>query len=246
MEPINILIIVIVFFIASFFGSLTGGGGLITIPTLIFMGLSPITALGTGKIGAVGITSGSAIGYGMKKKIDYKMGFIFMIFAVIGSIFGTLTILSIPEELIKNFIGIIMIIIVFFLFLNPDIGTKTKKVNRSILLISLFALGSGFFSGFYGPGIGTINRLVLAAFFSYTIINSAALSTFANSVTNLFSLLIFSIYGVVQFSLFIPIFAAAFIGGYLGSRYAMKLGNVNVKRLLLTVAIIMAIKLLFF
>ncbi|MDP7476656.1 MAG: sulfite exporter TauE/SafE family protein, partial [Candidatus Woesearchaeota archaeon] len=87
---------------------------------------------------------------------------------------------------------------------------------------------------------------VLSAVFSYTIINSAALSTFSNTVTNLISLIIFSLLGAVQFVLFIPIILSSFIGAYLGSKYAVKIGNVNVKRLLLVIAIIMAIKLLFF
>src|SRR3989338_7137906 len=120
MELVNILIIAVVFFIASFFGSLAGGGGLITIPTLIFMGLSPHAALGTGKIGGFGNTSGGALGYGIERKIDYRTGFIFMVFAVIGAIFGTLAILSIPAQLIKKLIGVIMIIILAFIFLTPN------------------------------------------------------------------------------------------------------------------------------
>ena len=246
MEPISILIIVVVFFTASFFGSLIGGGGLITVPTLIFMGLSPHMALGTGKIGAVGNTSGAALGYGLQKKIDYKMGFIFMVFAATGAIFGAFTVLSISEEIVKKIIGFVMVLISLYLLLKKDAGTKTEKVKRNVAVFALFALASGLYSGFYGPGIGIINRLVLSAVFSYTIINSAALSTFSNTVTNLISLIIFSLLGAVQFVLFIPIILSSFVGAYLGSKYAVKIGNVNVKRLLLGVAVIMAIKLLFF
>jgi uncharacterized membrane protein YfcA len=246
MEPISILIIIVVFFVASFFSSVVGGAGLITIPTLMFLGLSPHMALGTSRIGAFGNTSGSAVGYAMQGKIDYKTGLIFMIFSVTGAIIGTFTVLSLPEQFIKRFIGLIIILIVIFIFLNPGLGIKNKKKKRNITLLTLYALVSGFFVGFFGAGIGIVNRLVLSAFFSYAIINSSAISSFANSITTLFSFAIFALFGKVMFSLFIPIILASFIGAYLGSRYAVKIGNVNVKRILLTAAVIMAAKLLFF
>ena len=78
MEPINIVIIAAVYFVATFFGAITGGAGLLTIPTLIFFGLSPHMAIGTNKIGALGTSSGAALGYGLEKKIDYRFGFLFL------------------------------------------------------------------------------------------------------------------------------------------------------------------------
>lgn len=246
MEPVNILIIVLVYFIATFFGSMIGGAALLTVPTLIFFGLSPHMAIGTNKIGALGNTSGASLGYGLEKKIDYKFGFVFMVFTTIGAIIGSFTVLAVSEDLIMKFIGIVMLIITVFLFFKKDLGIKTIKKNRSILLLILFALASGFYNGFYGAGIGIINRFVLAAVFSYAIINSAALSAFANFGASIFSLAVFSFFGVVQYSLFIPIILASFIGAYLGSKCGVKLGNENVKRILLIATIIMAVKLLFF
>ncbi len=41
MELLTISIIVLVYFVATFFGSITGGAGLLTTPVLIFFGLSP-------------------------------------------------------------------------------------------------------------------------------------------------------------------------------------------------------------
>ena len=247
MEPINIAIIVAVYFIAAFYSSLAGGASLLTIPTLIFAGLSPHTALGTNKIGTFGLSAGASLGYGMEDKIDYKFSTIFMIFLVIGSAVGSYTVLSLPEQAIKKAIGVVMIVIASFLFFNKDFGTKTmKRTKRNILIFVLFSIASGFYSGFYGAGAGTINRFMLSAFFAYTMINSAAISTFANMASNIFALAVFTYYGAVQYSLFVPIILASFTGAFFGSKYAIKIGNVNIKRLLLIVSVIMAVKLLFF
>src|SRR3989338_6868877 len=229
MELLTISIIVLVYFVATFFGSITGGAGLLTTPVLIFFGLSSHMALGTNKIGGVGTTSGAALGYGMQKRIDYKIGLIFMAFASAGAILGTFVVLSISEGLVKKIIGITLIIASVYFFINRDVGIKTEKAKRNILAFGLFALGSGVYSGFYGAGIGTINRFIFAAFFSYTMINSSALSSFANISTNAISLAIFSFYGAVQYALFIPIILASFIGAYLGSKYAIKLWDTKIK-----------------
>ena len=253
MEPITIAIIMAVYFIASFYGSMVGGAALLTIPTLIFAGLSPHVAIGTNKIGSFGNSSGASLGYGLERKIDYKFGFVFMVFVVIGAVIGTISVLSVPEYLIKKLIGIFMIIIAVFLFFKNNFGTKVKeakndifKEKKYILILILFALGSGFYNGFYGAGIGIINRFVLSAVFAYAIINSAALSTFANIASNIFSLAVFTYFGAVQYSLFIPIILASVIGAFLGAKYSVRIGDINVKRLLSVASIIMAIKLLFF
>ncbi|MBI2651158.1 TSUP family transporter [Candidatus Woesearchaeota archaeon] len=246
METLTLLIVIAVFFVASFFGSLIGGAGLFTIPTLMFIGLNPHMALGTQKIGAFGHTSGASLGYGRAGKIDYEAGFIFMIFAVIGAVIGAFTVLSISGNLIKRSVGILMILVSIVLLVKPDAGAKVKSEKKNPRLLAIYALFSGFYSGFYGAGIGIINRLVLSAVFFYAVINSAAISTFANIATNFFSLLVFSIFRQVDYSLFIPIILSSFAGAYLGSKYGIKLGNVNIKRMLLIAAVIMAIKLLFF
>jgi len=226
---------------------LIGGASLLTIPALIFTGLSPHAAIGTNKIGTFGLSAGASLGYGIENKIDYKFGAIFMAFLVIGSVIGSYTVLNLPEQVIKKVIGVIMIVIAAFLFFNKDVGTKpVKKTKKNILLFIAFSLASGFYSGFYGAGAGTINRFMLTAFFAYTMINSAAISTFANMASHIFALGIFTYYGVVQYSLFIPMILASFTGGFLGAKYGVKLGNVNIKRLLLMVSVIMAVKLLFF
>ena len=246
MEPISILIIVVLYLIATFFGSMIGGAGLLTVPMLIFFGLSPHTSLGTNKIGAFGQSTGASIGFGLEKKIDYKVGFLFMAFVIVGAVIGSLTVLSLPGFVIEKIIGFIMIIVVILLFFNKSLCIKITKIKRNLTWFIVFALASGFYNGFYGGGIGTINRIVISAFFAYTIIRSSAISSFAGSATNLLTFSIFALNGAVEYSLIIPILLASLTGGYLGSKYAVKIGNENVKRILLVVAIIMAIKLLFF
>jgi uncharacterized protein len=246
MELINLAIVLAVFFIGSFFGSVMGITSLITVPSLIFLGLGPHAAIATTRIGNVGIGTGASLGYGQEKKIDYKFSFRFMIFASIGSILGTFTIVKVPEEILKNLIAIIMIVISIMMFFDIDFKNKMKKKHLHKYFFPIFALLSGFYLGFYGAGAGLINRIILVMFFGYTIIRGSAISIFSSIPATIVSLIIFLYLGLVELSLFVPILIISFIGAYIGSKYAVKIGNEKVKQLILIAAIIMAIKLLFF
>ena len=55
MDILNIIIIFLVGIGASIYGTIIGGSSLITIPLLILMGLPPHTALGTDRVGIIGL-----------------------------------------------------------------------------------------------------------------------------------------------------------------------------------------------
>ena len=54
-----VLYLVVMGFVAAFIDSVVGGGGLISVPTLLATGLNPVLALGTNKAAAV---MGAAMG----------------------------------------------------------------------------------------------------------------------------------------------------------------------------------------
>lgn len=246
MDTISLAIVIATYLLVGFFGSLVGGGALLTIPVLIFTGLSPHAAIATNKIGSLGLGSGGSAGYTKEKQLDYKFGLIFMLFVGIGSLFGSYYILKIPEEFIKKIIGIMMILITLILLFDKKIAIKKATGKNKTFAIASYGIASGFYHGFYGAGIGIINRLVLSAFFAFSVIGSAAISVFANMASSIISLVMFTYYGVVEYSLFIPIFTSSAIGAYAGSTYGSRLGNEKIKILLLISAFAMAIKLLFF
>ena len=55
MEISHLLIMFFVGVVASAFGTLIGGSSIVTIPTLILLGLPPHTAIGTDRFGIIGV-----------------------------------------------------------------------------------------------------------------------------------------------------------------------------------------------
>lgn len=75
MDIINLLMIFAVGVIAGSFGALTGGGGLITIPALIFLGLPPHSAIGTNRLGVTGIHIAGWYKFNQKRMANFAFGF---------------------------------------------------------------------------------------------------------------------------------------------------------------------------
>jgi uncharacterized membrane protein YfcA len=88
-----ILIVIALGFLAAFIDAVVGGGGLISIPTLLAIGLPPSIALGTNKLASVFGTMTSAIRFIRARKVDLALvgkllPFVF-IFSIIGSSLAT-------------------------------------------------------------------------------------------------------------------------------------------------------------
>jgi uncharacterized membrane protein YfcA len=228
MDISSLAIIFFVAILASAFGALIGGSSIITIPTLILLGLPPHTAIGTDRFGIIGI--GLAGWYKFQKMglINYRIGFTIAIPVLLGSALGSNLVLQISEGVLKNVIIILNILILIFILLNPDIGVEKKAApltNRRIAIGALLSFLVGIYGGFYGALAGTFVLYILILWFQLTFIQGAATLN-------------------VDYALGGAMLAGCLIGSYLGSHYAERIGNVWVKRIFTAFIIIAVIKLI--
>jgi uncharacterized membrane protein YfcA len=177
MDISSLAIIFFVAILASAFGALIGGSSIITIPTLILLGLPPHTAIGTDRFGIIGI--GLAGWYKFQKMglINYRIGFTIAIPVLLGSALGSNLVLQISEGVLKNVIIILNILILIFILLNPDIGVEKKAApltNRRIAIGALLSFLVGIYGGFYGALAGTFVLYILILWFQLTFIQGAA------------------------------------------------------------------------
>lgn len=248
MEIMNLLIIFFVGIIAGSLGTLVGGGSLITIPTLILLGLPPHTAIGTDRLGATGIGSAGWYKFHKKRMIDYRIGFILGIPTMLGSLLGANLVLQINEAILKQAVAIITIIILVFLItVKPKMGIeKTNHMvkNHEYLIGGVSGFFLGIYGGFYGAGTATFLSYILILLFRQTFLECAATVKIAALLMCAMAASIFAINGAIDYSLAISMFIGSFIGSYIGAHYSDTIGNVWIKRLFFVIVLIMAIKLL--
>lgn len=247
MDPASFVIIFVVGFIAASFGTLVGGGSLLTIPALIFLGLPSNTAVATNRFGVIGIPITGWYKFHKKKLIDHRIGFAVGIPALIGSILGANLVLQVNEAILRQAIGIITLLILIFVMVKPQIGLERTKhfiKKYEYVIGGIIGFLLGIYGGFYGAGVGTFFSYLLILLFGQTFLESAGTRKIALFLVSVMAAVIFAINGAIVYSLGIALFVGMLIGSYIGAHYSDKIGNVWIKRLFFVIVLIMGIRLL--
>ena len=161
-----ILIIVLFGFLASFIDSVVGGGGLISTPALLAIGLPPAVALGTNKLASSFGTLTSTIKFIRSGNVDLKIVSKLFPFVLIASSGGAYLATLLPAQLLKPLI-IIALSLVFIYTLVKDWGsvrTFTTFTRMKAIMFVMAYLIIGFYDGFIGGGTGSFMLFVLLMF----------------------------------------------------------------------------------
>ena len=106
---INIPVLLLISAIVGFLTGLIGiGGGFLMTPILIFLGISPIYAVGNGANNILAASVSGTLAHYFKKQIDIKMGVLILIGGLIGSLIGVeIFIFFLKQGSINNVISIL-------------------------------------------------------------------------------------------------------------------------------------------
>ncbi len=244
----QIVLILIVGIVSGFVSTLGGGGSLLTMPFLIFLGLPPAEANGTNRIGLfvqdlVGIISFRSKGYFFP-----KTSIILGVPAVLGSILGVRLAISISGDLFEKILGIIMIIVLITILTRPEkkfikeLEGENWSIIRTIVAMIVF-FGVGFYGGFIQAGVGFVIIIALTLITGMSLVKINCLKIFVRFAFTVSSLLIFSINGKVHLLIGLILATGTSVGAYFGSIVAINQGEKWI-RIFLTISILaMAAKL---
>ncbi len=232
---------------ASAFGTMVGGGTLLSLPFLMLIGLPPQVAVATERFGGLGQTLAAFYKFARSKKIEWQYVPLLSVVSSVGSIIGAQILVSISPALLHNAIGIILLALLPLSFLKRNLGIEHNKVsNTKIIIGSVIYFFVQIFASFFGGGTGILIAYTLMFFFGLTILEATATKIIPWFFLSLFSLFIFAQNGIINYKLGIILLAGMTVGGYLGAHIAIKKGDRWIKRLFYFLVIISIIKLLFF
>lgn len=180
------LLLFAVAILAGWVDTIAGGGGLITIPTMLLVGIPSAAALATNKLQGTGGTL-IASTYFLKKKIvnlnSIKLT-LFMTF--FGSMFGGWLLLKLNSTVLDSIVPFLLILMGFYFLFSPNIGKidKTQRVSYFVFSIC-FASILGFYDGFFGPGTGMFMALAFVNLCGYNLPRATAHAKVLNFTSRL-------------------------------------------------------------
>ncbi len=232
--------------VAGFLNVLAGGGSLLSLPMLIFLGLPAAEANGTNRIAIFVQNIFAVAGFKRSGVFPWRMGLLCAAPALVGSLLGARLAVDIDEELFKQLLAWVMIGILLFMALDPikrmDPRTiKMTPLRVTILLLSFFCVG--IYGGFVQGGVGFI---IISALLVHglDLVRINAIKVMVILLFTASALAVFMTYGQVNYALGLVLAAGNAAGGWIASHMAVRKGHAWIKRILSLVLLAMALKLL--
>jgi len=247
MIDISIDILVILFFVGLFAGTIdtiAGGGGLITIPTLMWVGLPPAAALATNKLQSVFGTFTASVYFIRKKIVDIKQMKLMIATAFIGSILGGFTLLQIDASILQKVIPFLLMAIGVYFLLSKDVGAieKHKLISTTLFSVTIVLI-LGFYDGFFGPGTGSFFAMAFIYLLGYNISNATAHTKILNFTTNIASVIFFAYMGKLYILVGLIMGAGQIFGALLGAKLVILKGQKIIRPLIVIISFAISVKL---
>lgn len=211
--------------IAGTVDAIAGGGGLISVPVLLALGVPPHIMLGTNKLQSTVGTLAAAVTYYQKGWVSLRTIYLGLIFGFLGAALGAFAGQLLSNTLLTKIIPILLVCMLAYTIFSPKLGhSDTPAKMRESLFYTLFGFTLGFYDGFFGPGIGSLWVFMLMYFLGHSLIKATAHTKILNFNTNITSLLCFAVGHNVNYHIAIYMAAGQIIGGRLGAHLAIRNG----------------------
>ena len=243
------LLCCLAFFFAGIVDSITGGGGLITIPVMLATGIPVHYITGTNQCSAwigSGVASYKFVRSG---NIHLRSAFITLPFAVIGSYIGARLNLIVPDQYLKVFMLVTIPVIAVFIFTNKNLGEEDHSDEQSTMAVVLcsviIGLVLGGYQGFYGPGSGLFFMLAYAACLKLDLVKATGNTRFVIAIASIASVFAYASSDTVIWNLAIILNVFYIIGSYLGAVLAIRNGARIIRPIMICVVGLLIIKIVF-
>ena len=249
----TILLLCAVAFVAGVIDAIAGGGGLLTVPSLLLVTGTPRLALGTNKGQSVFGAFASLLSYHRAGRVHRDRALPSFLAALVGSLIGVRLVLTLRPELLRPVVlGLLVGVAIFFAArsgrarkTNSDAPRPSWKIAHDHPVFTAAAIGlvMGTYDGFFGPGTGAFLIVLFTTIFGDDLVQATANAKVANFASNLGSVVSFAIAGAIDFRLALPMAVAQAAGGIVGARAALRGGERLIRAGVVVVTVALAARI---
>ena len=244
-----IQLVLLTFFgiIAGFLNVMAGGGSMMVLPIMVFMGIPGNVANGTNRIAMLAQNITAATTFYKKGVSNFKLSLSLAFCALPGAVYGAYVGTQVEGKDFNQILAIIMIAVMAMMIFESKKEKETIHISKNRLILGhILMLFAGFWGGFIMAGVGFILIAIINRVMGIDLVSTNAHKVFVEIVFTIFALAIFA--SQLQLLWLAGLFLAAgnAIGGWIGANYQMNKGAGAIKKILYVVLTAFIIKLLFF
>ena len=232
-------------FAAGVIDSVAGGGGILTLPVLLSLGMSPAEAIATNKLQASFGSVTAAWSYVRSGVVSFRACLPGAILTFVGSLLGAATLQWVKPEWLETLVPWLLAAILIYTVLKPQLGEQSTRARLSArMFFPIFGLALGFYDGIFGPGVGSFWTLALIVVLGRDFVAATGITKVMNAASNVAALLLFLVLGKVHFTLGLVMGAGQIVGARVGSRLVVTRGARFVRPIFITMVAAVLARLL--
>lgn len=243
----NSLLLFLVGLVAGALNVIAGGGSLLSLPVMIFLGLPPTVANGTNRVAILLQNVGASWSFHRRGLVSREWLLLTVPPAVAGAVLGTVAAVQIGELEFQRVLAVILVAAAAWQIWNP---IKLLPDGNEVLpgglrlwgFVTAFFL-IGVYGGFIQAGIGFL-LLAATSAAGFNLIRGNALKVTVVLAFTPLALVLFAWNGKIDWAMGFALAAGNFLGGLAGVHLQILKGHKWVRGVVTALIVIFAIRLL--
>jgi uncharacterized membrane protein YfcA len=248
LSALNLVLLVIIFFLTSAVGVVTGSNSLITVPVMFQFGIDSREAVATNMFGLTFMSIGGSIPFLRQEGVlDKKRLPLLIVLTLIGSALGAALVGLISSQTMPIIVSVSMIAVTIFTLIKPSAGVEKQVAVSGVAVSATYVLTLllGIYGGLYSGGYVTMLTAIYVALFGMTFTQAVANTKIINVFSSLIATIIFAWQGLINYKLGLILALTMFVAAYVGARVVTKLNDLWLKRIFLGTVLILALKIIY-
>lgn len=244
-ELLQIPLIFLVGAAAGFINIMAGGGSVLTLGTMMLLGLPASVANGTNRIGILIESVSAAAAYKSERFSEVKESLKLGVWTIPGALLGSYYAISISSLMFQRILAVVMIFVVITLFLpksKSDGAEEKRGIGRFFIYPAM--LGVGIYGGFIQAGVGFLLMASLRHILKLDLVKVNMHKIYVVLIYTLPVLFIFGFTGNIYWTWAVSLSAGMAVGAWLSVKISIRRGEKVVKIVLCVAILIMAAKFL--
>lgn len=231
--------------VAGFVDTLAGGGGLITLPALLFFQLPMVNALATNRFQAVFGTLTATLTMIRRHVIHIRDVGPLFVSSLVGSVIGTYIVLEVDTKFLDKTVPIFLLCVSAYFLAVPHMGEIEREPAMSRALYRLTVISFiGLYDGMIGPGSGSFFSLAGVSLRGQSLVRATAIAKALDLAANIASLMIFALSEKVLWFAGAAMIVGQIAGAYLASLVIVKGGAKIIRLAVVLMCSVMLVKYL--
>jgi uncharacterized membrane protein YfcA len=246
---VQFLFLFLAAFVAGAVNSVAGGGTLLTFPTLLSIGVPPIAANATSTVALVPGSFSAFYGYRDEMKDSRREVLLFAVPSLIGGVIGALFVNRVGDRTFAALVPWLIFAATLLFAIQPAVrrwlehAASHDPAKRAPFVV-VFQLVVAIYGGFFGAGMGILMLASLGFLGVRGIHRMNGIKNLAAVCINGVAAITFAVLGRVHWTYAALMAIAAVLGGLIGAGAAKRMGERNVRRLVIATGVLIGAAML--